>query len=172
MKPLFFLLPLALIALLLVTDYAGYAGSTAGGLAGNVVDVPVQGSKYAQEDAQAAIPSSPAPQGADSNVYLDVVSVNTDKDLYHSAEVMKLTAVIASGEDVTGAVVTASGLNGKMSASKTVDLIEGGNTVEFEYTLPRCNTCGGIPAGSYTCTLSASYGDSSVSKDFTVEIRQ
>jgi hypothetical protein len=164
MKTLILVLPL--LAILLVS---GCTGSTTGGLTGNLVNDASQGSGSAQEDVQAAVPGA---EQADAGIYLDVTSVKTDNGLYHSAEVMKLSAVIAAGEDVTGAVVTATGINGRMSLSKTMNLSVGNNEVEFEYQLPRCNVCGGIREGNYTCTLTASSGDSSSSEDITVEIRQ
>lgn len=161
MKPLI----LAMLPLVCILLVSGCTGSTTGGftegLAGNGGDTQLvdDGSFPAQ-----------AAQGADP--VLDVASVKTDKDIYHSAEVMKIMAVVNAQEAVPGAVVTATGVNGKMSLSQTLDLSAGGNEVQFQYQLPRCNVCGGIREGNYTCTLSASRGSSSSSQDFVVEIMQ
>lgn len=111
-----------------------------------------------------------AQQEADAGIL--VKSVSSDKELYHSAETMLLTAIVNCDSDMDGVTVTASGVNGRIDSVKTLDLKAGDNEVTFEHQLPSCNVCGGIRPGTYSCTVEASYGGTSSSASAEIEIQQ
>ncbi len=105
-------------------------------------------------------------------VDIEVLDVTTDKDVYKSAEKMTVEAMVYCSDDVEGVLMKATGISGKMNLEKTVDLVTGENAVTFEYTLPRCNVCGGIKPGTHSCSVLAEYGEESSSYDTEVEIVQ
>ena len=106
------------------------------------------------------------------NPEISVAGVSTDKAVYHSAELLKLDVVVDSNMPLENAKVTASGINGRMNLEKTINLTEGENPVSFEYTLPKCNVCGGIAAGKYEISCGVSYGNLTSGNSTLVEILQ
>jgi hypothetical protein len=113
---------------------------------------------------------STLPASVAADVYLNEVS--TDRELYHSAEVMNVTAVVYSDGNAENVVVTATGINGRMNIVKEINLTEGENNVGFTYTLPRCNVCGGISPGTYEIGCTVEYGNGTTDGSVSVEIVQ
>jgi len=111
-----------------------------------------------------------APELPDAHV--SVESIDIEKELYHSNELMKFTALIYSDAVIKDVSVQASGISEKLNIAKTVTLLEGGNAVEFEYSLPSCNKCGGISAGTHEITVSVHKGDIFAESSVPVEIQQ
>jgi len=111
-------------------------------------------------------------EGPPEEAEIDLLNVSTDKDIYHSAEVMNLTVLIRSSSDVENVTVTANGINGRMNIEKTLNLDAGENGMSFTYKLPRCNVCGGIRAGTYDLTCEVSYGGMTVKNSTSVQIVQ
>ena len=103
---------------------------------------------------------------------ISVSNLSTDKELYHSADVMNLSITIYSMSELQGVQVTANGINNKMNMLKTVNLSSGENTFHFIYRLPRCNVCGGIGAGRYDIRCEVIHGNTSVKNTTYVELRQ
>ena len=110
--------------------------------------------------------------GSEKNTEISILNVSTDKALYHSAEVLNLNIIVNSNEDVENVSAKASGINGRMNLEKTVSLKKGENLVSFTYTLPRCNVCGGISAGTYEISCGVYYNNISVQNSTNVQIVQ
>jgi hypothetical protein len=110
--------------------------------------------------------------GEPEEVEISVLNLSTDKEIYHSAEVMNLSVLVGCGSDLDNVQVTAKGINGRMNLKKTLNLSAGETWVSFAYTLPRCNVCGGIREGSYGLDSEVSYGNITVKNSTSVEIRQ
>lgn len=106
------------------------------------------------------------------NVDISVIEVSADKDTYHSSENMNLSMIIRTSADIDEVMVTAKGINGRMNLQKIMNLTAGDNGVSFSYTLPRCNVCGGISAGSYDLSCEVSYGNTTVKEKTSVEVLQ
>lgn len=88
------------------------------------------------------------------NITLNM-NLNTDKELYHSNEVMKIKLDFRSSEDMGTAAVNVYGIyaaRNRMDLSGNVNIISGDNEVYFEFTTPSCNSCSGISPGNYTIT--------------------
>lgn len=114
------------------------------------------------------VPEKTLPDGA--NIMIE--SIEIEKDLYYSAELMRFNATINSDTYLDEVSVKASGISGKMNLEKTVNLTEGDNIVEFEFGLPRCNVCGGIRAGTHTVNVGVYYGELIAEHSASVEIEQ
>jgi hypothetical protein len=123
-----------------------------------------------QEEPEAVeeAPGESAPEGLEASVR-DIV---TEKGLYHSAELMRFNATVESNMYLSEAMVKASGISGKMNIERTVDIEEGENIMEFETTLPSCNTCSGIRPGNHTISVQLYYGELIAEASTTVEIQQ
>ncbi|UCD02885.1 MAG: hypothetical protein JSV63_03840, partial [Candidatus Aenigmatarchaeota archaeon] len=101
-----------------------------------------------------------------------VKEIVTDREVYHSREVMKFNATIEANDDLSGAVVKARGISGKMNIERIVDINEGENNMEFEMPLPSCNRCSGIGAGMHTINVQLYYGELIAGNSASVEIQQ
>jgi len=108
----------------------------------------------------------------DSGPLLEIVNVSTDKDLYHSAEVMTFKVLVYAVKDFEDVNVTANGIVNRLNATRIVNLTEGVSEVPFVYTLPRCNVCGGIRAGYYNITGGVVYGNISLASYEQITILQ
>ncbi len=109
-------------------------------------------------------------QPEDLKVFL--VNVSTDKTIYHSSELVNLSVVLDSNTGLKNVTVMVSGINGRLTEQKTLDLDKGSNNVQFTYTLPRCNVCGGISAGMYDLTCVVSYGNKTLNGSVSIDIQQ
>jgi hypothetical protein len=103
---------------------------------------------------------------------ITLLNLSTDKDIYHSAEALNLSALIHSSSDADGVSVSAKGIGGRMDMEKIVNLTGGETLVSFTYKLPRCNVCGGISAGNYVLTCAVTYGNETVENTTSVRIVQ
>ena len=103
---------------------------------------------------------------------IEIREVSADKEVYHSAEVMNLTAEIYSSSGITNITVIASGVNNRFIEEKSMDLKQGLNKVSFTYTLPRCNVCGGISPGDYNLSFTVRYKNITVEDSTVINIQQ
>ena len=110
-------------------------------------------------------------QAAEAAV-ISVMNLSTDKEVYHSSDVMNLSITIDSSSDLEGVQLTAKGIKNKMNMMKTVNLSEGENTFNFIYKLPTCNVCGGISAGTYDVQCEVIHGNTTLKNTTSVELRQ
>lgn len=83
------------------------------------------------------------------------VTLTTNNDTYRSSEEIVITVDITASRDVDVTLVNISGIKNTferniLEDSKTVQLKEGDNTVQFTFETPACGDCSGIPAGDHT----------------------
>jgi hypothetical protein len=87
-------------------------------------------------------------------VSADILSVSTDKDLYHSNEVMHVTVEVSSSRPLDNATVLFSGIEDrygglKLNGTLSANLTPGINTLSYEHTMPSCSHCSGLDPGDY-----------------------
>ena len=87
-------------------------------------------------------------------VSADILSVSTDKDLYHSNEVMYVTVEVSSSRPLDNAIVLFSGIEDrygdfKLNDTLSANLTPGINTLSYEHTMPSCSHCSGLDPGDY-----------------------
>ena len=92
--------------------------------------------------------------GSDSSA-VTLVTLTTDTDTYRSSEEMTITVNITASRDVDITIVNISGIKNTfernmLDDSKTVQLKEGNNTVQFTFDTPECGDCAGVAAGDHT----------------------
>jgi hypothetical protein len=90
---------------------------------------------------------------------VNITSVSTDKDVYHSKERMEINISIFSSKVQDGYHVTVVGImdsrgNLRLAEEQSVNLTEGENNVIFRYDLPICSRCAGLKAGDYFINVS------------------
>jgi hypothetical protein len=90
---------------------------------------------------------------------VSVSSFQTDKDQYHSKEIMKVQVTLTSDTRLENVRIFLEGIKdryGELHLKKNTSLtiIPGTNTVNLEYQLPTCSTCSGIDPGDYPINLS------------------
>ncbi len=107
-----------------------------------------------------------------------IESVATDKDLYHSNEVMQITIVVESPGAASNASVVINGIqdiNGRnrLDLNMTTSLLRGPNTLTYPYQLPSCSHCAGLDPGDYQFNVTVlENGMSSKKVNHTVRIEQ
>jgi hypothetical protein len=84
----------------------------------------------------------------------EITSVSTDKDLYHSNEIMKIVISLQSPGEGQNSSVEIKGIedrNGKMRLDHTlaVPASPGPAVLIYEYNLPSCSHCAGLDEGTY-----------------------
>ncbi|GEM_PF-431114 len=89
---------------------------------------------------------------------VSISSFQTDKDLYHSNEIMKIQVNLSSKSNLDDTDVAVHGIKDRygdlhLNKNSTLNLISGSNTVIFEYELPTCSRCTGIDPGDYPLNL-------------------
>lgn len=83
-----------------------------------------------------------------------ITSVTTDKDLYHSKEVMNITVLAKLQGDMSNTSLKLRGLqdrHGDFQLEKEipVNLSSGLNILTYDHQLPSCSSCSGLSAGTY-----------------------
>jgi hypothetical protein len=103
---------------------------------------------------------------------LRLVGMQPDREVYHSAETMNLVLEVWASRDVTNVTLKGAGIGGRIDVDRQVNLTEGINELHVTHTLPKCNVCGGISAGTYPVTCTLTRGNLSVNGTVEIEIRQ
>ncbi len=103
-----------------------------------VVAAMVMLSAFAGVAMQSAFASSPAASDA-----IKIVSLRTDKDIYHLSENMKIVLSVYSPVNVSNVTIKVSGLKGRhgknlVSFSQDTNLSAGENKIVFPYRIPSC----------------------------------
>ena len=103
------------------------------------------------------------------------LTLETDKDVYHSGETMNINVNVVSNEVFDGDLMV-YGINSRyyrLNKTKEVNLTKGLNTFIFEYKAPSCNTCSGIRAGAYDVTAKLTYQNETIANStISVDIQQ
>jgi hypothetical protein len=104
------------------------------------------------------------------------ISLSTDKELYHSNELMNITVEVNSPEELKNARIRVYGIYSgryRLNEEKEVDLEIGKNNISFLYKTPRCYGCAGISPGVYEINAELEYdGEIKINETKSVEIRQ
>ncbi|MBP7715875.1 MAG: hypothetical protein KA094_01145 [Methanoregulaceae archaeon] len=83
-----------------------------------------------------------------------ITSVTTDKDLYHSKEVMNITVSASARGDMSNTTLKLVGIKSRhgdyqLDKEIPVTLTPGQNSLRYNHTLPTCSSCSGLSAGMY-----------------------
>jgi hypothetical protein len=83
-----------------------------------------------------------------------ITAVTTDKDLYHSNEVMKIAVFLNSSQKTDDTTVRIMGIRdqfGRMRLSHTIpaNISPGSVVLTYDYPLPHCSSCSGLKSGVY-----------------------
>ena len=83
-----------------------------------------------------------------------ITAVTTDKDLYHSNEVMKIAISLNSSQKTNDTTVRIEGIQdrfGRMRLSHTMpaNISPGSVVLTYDYQLPSCSSCSGLKGGVY-----------------------
>ena len=109
---------------------------------------------------------------------VEIKNVTTDRDTYHSGEIMNITVMLNSATDVSGVYANVSGITNKRGKNMlfketTTNLTRGLNNVTFIYKMPACSSCSGISEGTYHFNASVVYGNSTVANStYCVVLKQ
>ena len=101
-----------------------------------------------------------------------IQDISTDKDIYHSSEIVNLELIVYSGADLENVIIKAKGIKNRFNEEKILNITTGANNVSFSYQLPRCNVCGGIAAGEYPLYCEVDHNGVTVSDSITINIQQ
>lgn len=109
---------------------------------------------------------------------VSISSFTTDKDLYHSKELMKLQITLTSGTRLDNVTVHMEGIRdryGDLRLTKEIplSLTPGTNTVTYEYQLPSCSKCSGLDPGMYPINITVMHsGQALAIGNHTVHLEQ
>lgn len=103
------------------------------------------------------------------------ITLTTDKELYHSGEIIHITANVNSPIILDNATIRFYGIHSRryrLDQTKTVDLHEGENTITLDYQAPRCYGCAGIKPGTYKISADCMHnGQTLANTSVDIEIR-
>ncbi|HUU74863.1 MAG TPA: hypothetical protein VMW63_02105 [Methanoregulaceae archaeon] len=90
--------------------------------------------------------------------HAEIRSVSTDKELYHSSEVMEIFIALDSVGQMNNTTVRIEGIidrNGRtrLTHEMPASLSPGPNVLIHKYQLPACSHCAGLDAGTYNITV-------------------
>ncbi len=102
----------------------------------------------------------------DESSSLELVSISTDKTVYHSQEQIHINVSIKTSQPRANVTVDVKGLQSQketrgyqLTASTTTNLEDGLNIVAFSERLPSCSSCAGLYPGDYNITVTVSQDD-------------
>jgi hypothetical protein len=111
-------------------------------------------------------------------VNAQIASVETEKDLYHSDEIMNITVEVTSTGNLDNATLMIEGIQDKhgrtrLSHEMQVNLTSGVNNFTYDYQLPECSSCAGLNAGTYQVNVTLTENGTVISNATkSVEIQQ
>ena len=108
---------------------------------------------------------------------LRIVSLTTDKQVYHSNDKMEIMLEIFASNDVENVDVKVFGIkdrgdNYRLNKVEKQNLTSGINTLTFPYKTPSCYGCSGIKAGLYQITTLVSYDDMVMNESVEIEMKR
>ena len=108
----------------------------------------------------------------------DVVSVTTDKPLYHSNEVMQIEITVSSTAPEKDATIKIDGFTDsygqtRLSHIMNASLSPGSNIFTYSYNLPPCSKCAGLEPGQYPVNVTLRKNGTPVSeKTIMIDLEQ
>ncbi len=90
------------------------------------------------------------------------MQLSTDKNVYHSNEIMNITIDIQSNTDTKNMTLRIYGIysgKNRLERTKTITLKKGANTESITYKTPRCTGCAGIRPGTYKVNAQLKYNN-------------
>jgi hypothetical protein len=87
-----------------------------------------------------------------------ITAVTTDKELYHSNEIMNIVISVMSAGNVDNSTVRIEGISdrhGRMRLFHEIpaNLSSGPATFIYDYQLPSCSSCAGLDPGTYQVNI-------------------
>jgi hypothetical protein len=81
--------------------------------------------------------------------------VSTEKSFYYSLEKINITVNISADLDMKNVTILVYGIENTrevllLNTNKNTDLHAGNNLADFDYRLPSCSYCSGMPPGNYS----------------------
>lgn len=111
-----------------------------------------------------------------SSFSLDEINLATDKELYHSGEMMHIAFDINSPVAINNLSVRFYGIhagNYRLDQTKIVNLTKGENTIRIDYNAPSCYGCAGISPGIYQISADVIYDEEILTNtSVDIEIQQ
>jgi hypothetical protein len=107
-----------------------------------------------------------------------VTSVTTDKDLYHSNDVMMMKILVNSTGITTDTSLKIEGITDtygqtRLSHIMRANLTPGPNTFLYDYHLPTCSKCSGLDPGNYPINVTLDKNGTIISNlSITVHLEQ
>jgi hypothetical protein len=108
----------------------------------------------------------------------NVFSVTTDRDLYHSNDVMMMKILVNSSGFITDTSLKIEGITDsygqtRLSHIMRANLTPGPNTFFYDYHLPSCSKCSGLNPGSYPLNITLEKNGTIISNlSITVNLEQ
>lgn len=125
------------------------------------------------ETEPTAINTSTQPKATETEVSM---KTSSDKELYHSGDILTLAINLNSSEPMPGAQLKVYGIKSgyyRINDTKKIDVSEGENSFSFTYKTPNCYGCSGIKPGRYNLTTELIYYGKVISKQtIEFEMRQ
>lgn len=111
--------------------------------------------------AGASMQNAFAYDSADADNAIKIVSLSTDKDVYHLGENMEIVLVVYSPGNVSNVLIEVSGLKGRhgidlISFSRGANLTSGENKMTFSSRIPSCGCA--VSYGTHFINASVAYG--------------
>ncbi len=110
--------------------------------------------------------------------HAEITAVSTDKDLYHSKEIMKIAVMVRSSGQVDNTTVKIEGIEDKygklrLSSEIPANITSDQTMVTYDYELPSCSKCAGLEPGSYQFNVTLEKNGMPISNaTHTVQIEQ
>jgi hypothetical protein len=84
----------------------------------------------------------------------DIMSVSTDRPLYHSNEIMHISVDVTSSGTMNNTTLLITGIKDvygdtRLMHTISANLTPGTNTLSYDYQLPPCSHCAGLDPGDY-----------------------
>ena len=108
----------------------------------------------------------------------DILSVNTDKELYHSNNVMNITVAVTSPRTIDNVTLNITGIQDRygdlrLSHKIQANLSPGTNTLTYDYQLPPCSKCAGIDPGNYSFNVTLEQGGTILDQtNYSIQLEQ
>ncbi len=104
------------------------------------------------------------------------IILTTDKELYHSGEMIHIATDINSPMDLSNTTIRFYGIYSgryRLDQTKIVDLNAGENVITLDYNAPSCYGCSGISPGVYQINVDVVYNEETLANaSVDVEMRQ